>query len=405
MMKQIVQVSFLTTLLCLLSACGGRETVAPFWEQKTQPNSTNPYKFARNFDMIADPAGDLVSLGNLTVDADPSTPALDSEHVIILTKQQPEDGSLIWESILPFPNGGFSLYEVESDDEGNLYVAGEGFVLKTDSYGQLLWQQSFEPGQMTVTSITLKNDLVYVSGHSTRIYDVHGNLQLTIDNGDIYPWEVVVTDNSDIIQATWNSITRHDAAGNLLWSVPAPDNVTTRAVVELDDQDDIYVSYVGNDDPGGTSASSKLLKISGEGDVQWTALIPDNRGTGDYFKAGKVEIYLTSDNQLLNVASGKGGRQLTRLNKDTGAMIWERVYTGEGVIDDSYLTEDDVLYVAGDSNPQSFDRNGNLMDTFAMPDSTFRNSLVMDNDRFYVAGNVYENEIFKLYTAAFPRSE
>lgn len=392
--KTALLVSFAT----LLTACGGEEKTPPVWETRLLPATPVEHIAASHDDMILDAFGDLVTLANVTTDGDPTTPAVDAHHQILLIKQA-TNGDLIWQSLLDYPGEVGSPYEVESDADGNLYLAGDGFVMKTDRYGQLLWQDTLDG---LALSITVTDDRVYVPGNITRIYDLNGNLQLSVNNGDIYPWEVVVTDSGDIIQATWTAITRHDSYGNLIWSAPAPSDVTTKARVKLDSQENVYVSYLSNGgDSSGNTAAARLIKVSDTGSVQWNRYIPDNRRSSNYYKSGNVDLHITSDGDLLNVTSGTKGRQLTLLNSSTGQVIWEKVHNGEGRGDESHLDSSDNLYIVGSSNPQKYDADGNVLASGEMASTNTQNSLAVIGNRMYVGGVVYEDSIFKLYSAAF----
>lgn len=402
-MELMRKTSLAIGLSTLLSACGGSNPeVAADWESYVVPQGdTAPFTVTHR-DLAMDAYGDLVTVGNAGFDSDPSTPAMDVEHKIVLAKQD-RSGNQIWQTLLDYPTDRYTAYEVESDNNGNLYVVGDGFIMATDSYGDLLWQDQFEGLGL---SVTVENDLVYVPARTTRVYDLNGNLQLSIDNGGIYPWEVKVTDDGSIIQATWDAITRHDSLGNLVWSAPAPADVTTMSMIQVDSAENVYATYLSNDgSSSGNTAAAHVVKIDSTGNQQWSRFIPDRRSSSNYYKSGKVHAFLTSDGNLLNVTAGTKGRQLTKLNSDNGQVIWEKVYSGEGVAEDAYLTSSDKLILVGSSNPQQFDANGELTATGAMAPTITKNSLAVYGNTFFVGGSVHEDasgaDTRALYTAAF----
>jgi len=402
-MELIRKNSLVVGLVTLLAGCGGtNQEIAPDWESYVVPETPVTVFTTSNKDMTLDAYSDLVTVGNAGFDGDPTTPAYDSVHKIVLTKQD-RNGNLIWQSLLDYPGERYTVYEVESDDNGNLYVVGDSFILAADSNGQLLWQDTFDGLGL---SVTIKDGLVYVPARTTRIYDLNGNLQSTIDNGGIYPWEVQVTDDGSVIQATANAITRHDAQGNLIWSVNAPSDVTALARIQLDSSENVYVSYLSNNgSSGGDSAAARVVKIDTNGTQQWARFIPDNRPSSSYYKSGKVHLFLTADGDVLNVTAGTKGRQITKLNSENGQVIFEKVHSGEGEGDDAYLMGDDKLIIVGSSNPQQFDSNGNLLATGDMAQTLTRNTLAVYGSTFFVGGNVTKdaagNDIRALYTAAF----
>lgn len=402
-MENIRRTLFIASQVMLLAACGGTEVkVDAEWETYVEPETPIASFTVSHRDLALDAYGDLITVGNAGYDEDPSTPAMDTKHQIVLSKQD-QNGSAIWQSLLDYPTNRYSVYEVESDVNGNLYVVGDGFILATDSNGQLLWQDSFDGLGL---SVTVKNGLVYVPAKVTRIYDLNGNLQSTIDNGDIYPWEAHVTDDGSVIQATWNAITRHDAQGNLVWSAPAPGDVTTMARIQLDSSENVYVSYLSN---GGSSsgdiAAANVVKIDSNGSLVWSTFIADNRPTSNYYKSGKVHLFLTTNGDVLNITAGTKGRQITKLNSNNGQVIVEKVHAGEGEADDAYLNGADKLILVGSSNPQQFDSNGELLATGAMASTITTNSLAVSGGMFFVGGAVAKdsagNDTRALYTAAF----
>lgn len=398
LMRKTSLVLFTTSLL---AACGGQDqTSPPVWEQIELPETVTEHTSVTHGDMTTDAFGDIVTLGTATSDADPSTPALDLLRELYLMKQD-SNGNLIWKTLINYPADSGTPYEVESDNNGNLYAAGEGFILKTDRYGQVQWQDTFEG---LVLSITVTDDRVYVPGKITRVYDLNGNLQLTIDNNDDYPWEIRLADNGDIIQATWTAITRHDSYGNLIWSAPAPVDVTTVARIQLDSAENVYVSYLSNaGDSGASTAAARVIRVNNNGSVAWNRFIPDRRPSSNYFKSGNVALHLTSNGELLNVTAGTKGRQLTRINPANGNVIWEKVHSGHGRADDSYLDSADNLYIAGGSHPSKYDASGNLVGTGDMRSTNTRNSLTIAGNRMVVGGIVYEDSQFRFYTVAFDK--
>lgn len=398
-MQKLRKAAFVFASTSVLAACGGGgETQPPVWEQIVEPNTATEHFSATHEDMTADVFGDIVTLGTASVDSDPSTPAIDVLRKLYLMKQD-TDGNLIWQTLIDYPGEGGSPYEVTSDIQGNLYAVGDGFVLKTDRYGQVLWQDSFEG---LVLSVTVTRDRVYVPGKITRIYDLNGNLQLTIDNGDIYPWEVKVAANGDIIQATWNAITRHDSLGNLVWSAPAPDDVTAVAKIQLDGAENVYVSYLSNaGDSSGNTAAARVVRVNSDGSTAWNRFIPDRRRSSNYFKGGNVHLHLTSNGDVLNITAGSKGRQITRIDPESGSVIWEKVHSGQGRADDTFLDSADTLYVAGSSTPQKYDANGDLVITGDMRSTNTTNSLALTDNLMIVGGVIYEDSTFKFYTVAF----
>lgn len=400
-MDLLRKASLLIATTTLLSACGSEgATQPPIWEQIVDPDTAVTHISASQADISADAFGDLVTLGSVISDADPTTPALDNLRQLFLMKQD-DNGNLIWKTLMDYPADGGSPYEVESDSNGNLYLVGEDFVMKTDRYGQVLWQDTFDD---LALSVTVTDDRIYVPGRITRIYDANGNLQLTIDNGDIYPWEVVIAANGDIIQATWDAITRHDTYGNLVWSSPAPNDVTTMARIQLDEQENVYVSYLSNSgDSSGNTAAARLVKVNSNGSRAWDLFIPDRRPSSNYFKSGNVALYITSDGELLNLSAGSKGRQITRVNPSNGSVIWEKVYSGEGRGSDSFLDGDDTLYVVGSSNPQKFDAGGNLLGSGEMQTTITGESLAITDSGMFVSGILSQDSILKYYTVAFER--
>jgi len=141
------------------------------------------------------------------------------------------------------------------------------------------------------------------------------------------------------------------------------------------------------------------------GNLQWNRFIADKRPSSNYYKSGNVHLFLTSTGDILNVTAGSKGRQITKLNSDSGQVISEKVHSGEGSAEDAHLNSADKLFLVGSSNPQQFDVDGNLLATGNMASTITRNSLAVYGNTFFVGGNVTKdsdgNTLRALYTAAF----
>lgn len=387
----------------LLSACGGdqiaNKTPAQ-WEAVQAANTPATPTLVSHDDLIHDANGDLITLGHVVYDAQPDTPPMIATPAIAVIKQN-RSGQTLWQTTLPFPgDSSGSLNQLLSDESGNIYVLGEHFLLKLNAQGDTLWQRVY-PGERTI-SMALHNNQLYITGYQTRVVNLNGDLQFSIDNKGAYPWEVAVGTDGSVMQATPQVITKHDNSGNLLWSTPSPAGVTYLSKIQSDQSGNVYVSYL-IDQNGGSVVASRVIKLNNVGDQQWTRVVPDNRPSSNYYKSGNIQLHLTADGELLNISSGTKGRQLTKMDTQSGDVLWEKVYTGVGGVGESYLDTTGSLYLVGAQLPQKYDSQGNVVASYEMPASVSSNSIAVYGNQFFVGSTVRPDDVPHFYTAAFAK--
>ncbi|RYY65037.1 MAG: T9SS type A sorting domain-containing protein [Chitinophagaceae bacterium] len=201
-------------------------------------------------------------------------------------------GNILWQKIIP----GYSAWFIKRTQDGGLIIIGNGGVMKTDSAGNMQWQnQSFIPNSITETSDGGFAAAVY---NPTRLYRLNSN-------GDslwskTYPemWfeDIVQAPDGGFAMAGWVSdttggnniskgaIIKTDAAGNLLMAKTIPGNfghsTMNRINVTTDSGFIILGSYFQMPDTTGPGGEMVLIvKTDQAGDTLWTKKL-------EFFSAG-----------------------------------------------------------------------------------------------------------------------
>lgn len=273
-------------------------------------------------DMAVDTDGNACVTGGLREDY----PYYDFQTV----KYQP-NGSPAWTEYYDGPTGEDDVgVDVETDEEGNVYVTGmsqwtdfDFLTIKYDPYGNVIWEErnfgltDDKPAAMAVDD----DGNVYVTGsyygyttgnnYLTIKYDPDGN-KLWDDsftsggNDDDIPCALVldaegnvyVTGRSMDYESNWDWLTiKYDPNGNQEWldyydyeyDEDIPNDMA------IDSEGNVYIT--GHRTPYGSTSDFVTLKYSANGDIEWSmdydSSLHDDDSANAVTVDGKANVYVT----------------------------------------------------------------------------------------------------------------
>ncbi|PCJ44675.1 MAG: hypothetical protein COA99_06515 [Moraxellaceae bacterium] len=383
-------------LVIFIAGCQG-DTSPMEWEKQIDFSLDLEDAFITHHGSIVDPFDNIISILNVRYDTDPSTSKLDEGNKLIAIKVD-KDGNVIWNQLFDFPNGTGYPQDIISDSDGSLYICGMGFFMKINSVGELLWQRSSI--DTFFNAMALVGQRVYLTGEETRIYNLEGELQVSYDVDSSRGYDTadhaIVTKNGDIIQASMSVIVRHDAEGNLLWSIAAPEDSMFAGTSQIDEEENVYVSYFLADERRPMEIlDARVLKVNSKGELQWSLFIKDKRKITGGMKYGAMQIHITSTGNLTNVTSDLNDTLITHIDKDTGKVIWEKTYIDTGESKSSYLDSNDNLFMIVNQNQIRFnayqlDSTGAKVKIHAAKAKGTDASMSVIDRHFYVTSTDYE---------------
>ncbi len=278
-------------------------------------------------------------------------------------------GNLLWEKsfggsssehgygILQTRDNGFLLAGKTNSSDGDVtsnHGASDGWLIKTDSIGNLLWEKTYG-GTLSdgFYSITLcSNNDILVCGHSAS-----SNGNLTFNNGAEDLW-----------------VMRLDSVGTVLWSKSfgGTQYEGGESIVETSSGDIVVIGATdsNNGDVTGSHGltDSWLIKLNATGNLKWKKCFG---GTLFDYSSSIIETedkkYLfcgqaRSNNGDLNGNSIFGLEDYWVVKTDTnGAIIWQKNYGGTGpdYANSIISLGDDKYVVVGNTTSNNNDVSGN----------------------------------------------
>jgi hypothetical protein len=245
---------------------------------------------------------------------------------------------------------GFFAKSVKQTSDGGYIVGGTGASLvKTDSYGNLVWQKNYSCGTVNENSVQQTTDGGYVivgttncigPGH-TDIFliktDAFGDTLWTKTYGsteDEEGWAVLQTADTGFIIGGWGGtfnghyyVVKTDNIGNILWEKKYGGSGPEIANAIIQTSEGGYAITGSTNSFGFTESEVYVIKIDANGNVQWSKTI------GEYLWDWSTDIQQTSDNGYIVVGythsfSAAFDNDIYLIKLDSmGNYSWSQTYT------------------------------------------------------------------------------
>jgi hypothetical protein len=306
-----------------LTAC--KTDIQPEWERYHTQAQNNESRVEWLSNIAVDVFGDIISSGSSVLIGG------NRQQNILIVKQD-SNGNLIWASEYDLAQGAYrsddKVTDMVLDQDGNTYVVGvryiveneqqryASFMIKFDRYGDLNWINELSE-QEDARDIEIKNNLLYVTGFATQVFNLEGQAQLKIEHDKAWDIEVDDTGNFYITGAT--RAQKYTENGALIWSVNLPADLELRASLALNQDGSIVVAHNHDD------RTSRVSGISSNGLIQWNKkYLPAKQSYGF---PGPALVKIDWRGDILLSLSNDRGRRIVKLN-DLGREEWQVTSTG-----------------------------------------------------------------------------
>lgn len=294
-------------------------------------------------------------------------------------KKLDADGNLIWERQYSPDGGSSAIYSVTTDSNDNVYLAGYGNNLVSDSSGDdwwlkklnasgnLLWEREYDGnlGHDYIRGVAVdSSDNVYLAGYGRALIsdssytdwwikklDSSGNELWEKQYGSTDTYDqayAVATDSNDDVYIggyAYNIVSESsgkdgwlkklDSSGSELWE-ETYDEFETVETIAVNSGDDVYLGGYGYRQISETSGNDWWIKkLDSSGSLQWERKY-DGNGGNDYIGAIAVDsmghVFLGGrGSELINGSSSKDW--WVKKLSSSGSELWDRRYDGNEALD------------------------------------------------------------------------
>jgi hypothetical protein len=341
--KKIIAMSTLSCTIAVLTGCGGSDapSITPEWETTVGPTHTVEDAAEGQRTINVDSYGDIITAGDTVVYG----PGVPQNSNALITKHD-ESGYLLWSKEFDFSDNEVPAQEqlraTATDIDGNIYVTGQtdihsegaSFLLKLDRFGNEIWSNILE-AHTSDRNIKLANGLVYTNGYyAMQVHDTAGNFQLRIDHADAngnqkFDYQIRdfdVDSQGNIYTASEDLIHKYDANGQQQWIITRTyGEFASWTSMAVDDTGNTYVVNLSRDN----TYIVQVMKIDEDGNTTWIKNVT-NRNQDSSLVGRKPFLALDSENNPIIVASGDGGREITKLDTN-GNQLWVNKDKGNAI--------------------------------------------------------------------------
>jgi hypothetical protein len=332
---------------------------------------------SRGYSVLQTPDGDFVAAGFVRFNTH-------SDTVSFYLLKTDSDGNLDWERAIVPESRLAQAYALQQTADGGFVLAGKSTlqwrpcVVKTDSSGNLLWQNTFDMHQSPAFSVHQTRDGGYIVGGMS--------MGLNTEAGDSSGFWLLKTDADGSLE--WKTVFLHDCP-DFLEQVPS-----------IQTSDGSYVL-------GGKADSCGLwlMKVDSAGQVLWQRTYLGQYVTQAY------SIEETDDGGLAITGAGAAswlslsGADVYLLKTDSlGNQEWRKTFGGAGVqrgtcvrqtSDRGYIVSGGTLYPHGQGMGAYIVRTdslGNLLWTKTLAGYAYDTQSIQETDDggYVAAGTVYD---------------
>lgn len=375
---------FLPVLFCL--SCNNIE-IQPQW-QKTFSSSSDHYDTLSFVDSVTD-SEDLYFVGH--------SQELSSINDTMVVMRLTPEGNVIWKK----------SYDIDSydrpwahaiDNQQNLYVASENYVIKFSAQGDLLWSvqlKDFSPPpteqdpdpSLLIRDMKIINDQIYLAGKYLTILNPQGQIiqhvkfekpiwQIQYQNKILY------TAGNGLIQAFEDNNLNQPL---IHYQLSQPQNPP--AAMAIDQAGRIFV-VTRNDSP---QDSAYLTALSANGKLLWSKFY-DDVDNNSYYLPGTPKLHLLNNNKLVLTLSQQPTRWIQWVSINNGRTI-NQYKTKAGIVQDMKKNESDFTVVTGEKQSQLFNGDGDLLATSYLQQDVeiTSGSIAVKNNKIYIGNSVFIN--------------
>jgi hypothetical protein len=385
-------------IITSFSITGCKTNILPEWEQYFSLAKDNESRVEWLSNIAVDAYGDVISGGSTVLIGG------NRQQNVLIVKHD-SNGNLLWSTEYDIAQGAFrsddSVTDMVLDVDGNSYLIGVryivendqqrygSFLIKFDHYGEVNWVTELSDKE-DARDIELKNDLLYVTGFSTQIFNLEGQRQLKVDHNKA--WDIEVDELGNFYITGASSAEKYSSNGTLVWSVNLQADLQLQASLALNMDGSIVVAHNHDD------RTTRVTGISSNGQIQWNRkYLPVKQSYGF---PGPALVKTDWHGDLLLSLSNDRGRRIVKLN-DLGREEWQ--ITSSGIVKDFLIGDDGSVYAVGGGVNEKYDSNGKFLAATTQTSSTqiTTGSISIEGDEMYVGYSAVNNGEINFYLAKF----
>lgn len=385
-------------IITSFSITGCKTNILPEWEQYFSLAKDNESRVEWLSNIAVDAYGDVISGGSTVLIGG------NRQQNVLIVKHD-SNGNLLWSTEYDIAQGAFrsddSVTDMVLDVDGNSYLIGVryivendqqrygSFLIKFDHYGEVNWVTELSDKE-DARDIELKNDLLYVTGFSTQIFNLEGQRQLKVDHNKA--WDIEVDELGNFYITGASSAEKYSSNGTLVWSVNLQADLQLQASLALNMDGSIVVAHNHDD------RTTRVTGISSNGQIQWNRkYLPAKQSYGF---PGPALVKTDWHGDLLLSLSNDRGRRIVKLN-DLGREEWQ--ITSSGIVKDFLIGDDGSVYAVGGGVNEKYDSNGKFLAATTQTSSTqiTTGSISIEGDEMYVGYSAVNNGEINFYLAKF----
>ncbi len=379
-----------------LTAC--KTEINPEWDLYYSQAADNQSRVEWLSNIAVDAYGDLVSSGStVLIGGNRQQNALIVKH--------DSNGQFIWALEHDIALGAFrsddKITDMVLDDDGNIYLTGVryiveneqqrygSFLMKVNRYGEINWIYELSD-QEDARDIELKDDLIYVTGYATQVFDLEGERQLKINHDKA--WDIEIDELGSFYITGATKAQKYTADGTLSWSVNLQSDLNPQASLALNQDGSIVVAHNHDD------RSTRVTGISSNGQIRWTKKY--NPAKQSYGFPGPALVKTDwRGNSVLSLSNDRG-RRIVKLD-DMGREEWQ--LTSSGIVQDFLIGDDGSVYAVGGGLNEKYDASGKLLGKTIQTSSTqiTTGSIAIDGEDMYVGYSAVNSGEIQFYLAKF----
>lgn len=349
--------------------------------------------------VAVDSYGDVITAGETIV------LGADRQENVLVAKHD-TGGNLIWATEYDFAQGAYrsddNVTDMALDNDGNAYLVGVqyivendvqrygSFMMKVDSLGAVVWTLALSDKE-DARDVEVSDNKVYVTGHSTQVFDMDGLRLLNIEHPDAKAWDVEVDDLGNIYVVGYAAATKFNAEGAQVWSVVQPEGLTHQASIAVNIDGSVVIAHL-------ESNNIRVVGISSEGLPQWNKSYTPSQQS--YGLPGHALVKTDWRGDIVVAVSNDKSRRIVKLN-DAGQEVWQ--VTGSGIVREFMIDDTGAVYVVGSGTNEKYDANGQFVAEATMDYAVgvTSGSIALDGQDIYIAYSAKSDSTYKFFLAKY----
>lgn len=349
------------------------------------------------------------SYGDVTVAGTTIRTGLANRVQDILLVRYSDNGQRLWAVDFDLATGDYrsddSALAMVIDGQDNVYILANQFkvldentssagawLISADANGNERWRYKLSDNS-EMRALSLSNDMLYVTGPNTRVFNLEGTPLLHIEHPEHTAHSVTANANGHFVIASGQAVSLFNANGEQLWQQTGVTGEYPAGEVIFTMNGDVVATNLLADNGG-----ARISRYTPAGDKLWTRTF--GAAYKSYGLPGPALVFEDYRGDLLLTASNADGHRIVKLDS-AGRTVWNKT-SRNGIIKDAALKGSDLFVVGGGFNAK-YESDGSRV----AESKTDRNvqittgSVAIDGDKLYAGYSAENNGSFALHLSQY----